>query len=94
MDDKTAFRQSMETELHALEAGLDRWQAADEHVDTDAQLQREQQQMLDDLHSKRVQARQYLDELQQSGDWSALKLKMETLWSEMRTQISMIESWA
>ena len=93
MDDRTAFRQSMAAELHKLEAELERWQAADEGSGA-AQRQREQQQMLDDLHEQRLQARQYLDQVARSEDWSALKPKMERLWAEMAAQIEKIKTWA
>ncbi len=93
MDERTVFRQRMETELHQWEAELDRWQNEDEHADGATELRREQQQMLDELHSKRLRARQYLDQVQQDADWAALKPKMEQLWAAIRAQISTIETW-
>ncbi len=93
MDDRTAFRQSMEAELHKLEAELEQWQVEDEGRGA-VQRQREQQQMLDDLHEKRLQARQYLDQVARREDWAALKPKMERLWAEMAAQIETIKAWA
>ncbi len=93
MDDRTAFRQSMEAELHNLEAELEQWQVEDEGSGA-VQRQREQQQMLDELHEKRLQARQYLDQVARRDDWQTLKPKMEHLWAEMATQIDTIKAWA
>ncbi len=94
MDDRTAFRQSMEAELHNLEGQLERWEAEGDGSSNAAQLQREQQQMLTDLHEKRLRARQYLDQVARSDDWQALKPKMERLWAEMATQIDTIKTRA
>ncbi len=92
MDERSAFQQSMEAQLHSLEAELERWQAEDEGSGSAAQLRREQQQMLTDLHEQRLQARQYLDQVARRDDWQPLKPKMERLWTEMATQIAAIKA--
>ena len=88
------FRTHMETELSAWEADLDRWRALEESARGDPQRRREQQQMLEDLHTKRLRARHYLDELARGGDWLALKPKMESLWAEIRAEIAAVKQWA
>lgn len=96
MDDRgrEQFRMRMDTELSAWEADLERWHEQEESAQGDPQLRREQQQMLDDLHEKRFQARRYLDELARGGDWLTLKPAMEQLWTEIRTEIAAIQQWA
>ncbi len=94
MDDRTAFRQSMETQLHQLEADLEDWEAAEDRSSDAAQRRREQQQTLDDLHEKRLQARQYLDQVARRPDWQTLKPKVERLWTEMKTQIDALKARA
>jgi hypothetical protein len=86
--------QQMEAELHAWEADLDRWRARDEHADGDPQRRREQQQMLDDLHEKRMQARHYLDDLARGANWTELQPEMERLWTDIRSTIAAIKQWA
>ena len=92
MDDRTAFRQSMQAKLHDMEAELENWEAADEKNGGAAQQRREEQQMLNNLHEKRLQAREYLDQVARSNDWQTLKPKMEHLWAEMATQIETIKA--
>jgi DNA phosphorothioation-dependent restriction protein DptG len=94
MDEKTAFQQRMEAELREWEAELERWREREEHADGDPQLRKEQQQMLDDLHEKRLTARRYLDELARGGDWSVFQPEMEQLWAEIRTEIAAIKTRA
>ncbi len=94
MNRNETTQQEMEAELHAWEGDLERWHALEEHADGDPQLRREQQQMLDDLHEKRMQARHYLDDLAQGGDWAELKPKMDSLWEEIRSSIAAIKQWA
>jgi len=84
----------MEAELAAWEADLERWHTEEESTSGDPQLRKEQQQMLDDLHEKRLQARHYLDDLRRGGDWTQLQPKMERLWAEIRTSIKTIKQWA
>ena len=92
--DEPAFRQRMETELEEWEAELERWHSQDEHATPNPQLRREQQQMLDDLHEKRLQARRYLEDLSHGGDFITLRPKMEQLWAEIRNSITAIRTWA
>ena len=92
MDEKAAFRQRMEAELHEWEAALDRWRVDGENTEGDPQFKREQQQRLDDLHEKRMHARNYLDDLDRGGDWMTLKPKIEQLWSEIRQSITAIQA--
>jgi hypothetical protein len=94
MDDKIAFRQRMEAELQAWETELEHWSRQNERAEGDVELRREQQQMLDDLHEKRMQARHYLDDLDRGGDWNALRPKMEPLWADIRRSIEAIKVWA
>ena len=94
MDEQTAFRQRMEAELESWEADLEHWHSRDESAEGDPELRREQQQMLDDLHVKRMEARQYLDELDHGGDFTSLKPKMEQLWTNIRRSIATIKQWA
>ena len=84
----------LETELETWEADLERWHSTEESASGDPQLRKEQQQMLDALHEKRMQARHYLDELARGGDWSVLQPKMDALWAEIRTSIAAIKQWA
>ncbi len=94
MDEKAAFRQQMAAELQSWEADLERWHLQDESARGNPQLRREQQQMLDDLHVMRMDARHYLDELDHGGDFTSLKPKMEQLWAQIRTSLTTIKEWA
>lgn len=94
MDEKTIFVQRMESELQVWEADLEHWRMQGEHADGDVELRKEQQQMLDDLHEKRMQARHYLDDVKHVGDWSALRPQMEQLWAEIRQSVEAIKTWA
>ncbi len=85
--------QQLEAELHQWEAELEDWRVTEEHVTGNPQLRKEQQLMLDDLHEKRNQARQYLDQLARS-DSPELRAKMELLWTEIRVLITKIKAWA
>ncbi len=94
MDEKTAFRQRMESQLQAWEAELDHWRLQGESTRGDPQLRREQQQMLDDLHEKRMQARHYLDDLNHTANWETLRPKIERLWAEIGASLAKIKQWA
>ena len=85
--------QQLEAELHQWEAELEDWRVAEEHATGNPQLRKEQQLMLDDLHEKRNQARQYLDQLARD-DSAELRAKMEPLWTEIRALITKIKAWA
>ena len=85
--------QQLETELHQWEAKLEAWRIEEEHATGNPQLRKEQQIMLEDLHEKRNQARQYLDQLARN-DSPELRAKMELLWTEIRTLITKIKAWA
>ncbi|HVU13699.1 MAG TPA: hypothetical protein VHD90_20605 [Phototrophicaceae bacterium] len=94
MDERAAFRQQKAAELELWEADLERWHTQRESAEGNPQLRREQQQMLDDLHLKREQARHYLDDLDRGGDFNGLKPKMEQLWAQIRTSLTAIKQWA
>lgn len=89
-----ATAQAMEAELHTWESELERWHTQEEHADGDPQRRREQQQMLDDLHEKRMQARHYLDQLARGGSWAELQPEMERLWADIRASLTAIQQWA
>ena len=86
--------QQLETELHQWEAELEDWRVEEEHATGNPQLRKKQQLMLDDLHEKRTQARQYLDQLSREGSSPELKANMESLWTEIRALITKIKAWA
>jgi hypothetical protein len=94
MESIAEFRQRMEAEFQRWESDLERWHGSEESAQGDPQRRREQQQMLDDLHEKRLQARQYLDQFARGDDQAALQPKMETLWTEIRREIAAIKQWA
>lgn len=94
MDESTRYRQQKESELHTWEAQLDQWRSRDESADGDPELRREQQQMLDDLHAKRMEARNLLDALARGGDSTALTPQIERLWADIRQSIQEIQTWA
>ena len=89
-----AALQQMEAELSAWESDLERWHTDEERATGDPQRRREQQQMLDDLHEKRMQARHYLDDLAQGASWAELQPEIQRLWADIRTSIALIKQWA
>ena len=91
MNDST---EQLEAELHQWETELENWRVEEERATGNPQLRKEQQLMLDDLHEKRTQARQYLDQLTREGSSPELKAKMESLWIVIRALITKIKAWA
>lgn len=94
MNEKSAYRRKMEAQLHEWEAEIDRLRAKAENAQADAALNRERQQMLDELHERRMRARRDLDLLDTRAEdaWDDLKTDIEKTWADIKNAVEKIKN--